>query len=379
MEFFMRFIPYYLLSFWLFEELGRGYGRTLLIEQYNMGRFAAFAWATLALFKRHLRFSVTPKGLSRARETYHFLTPQILILALNGIALPLGLALFMALDNHLPMEAALVNLVWASLNMALALSVVLFTLNRADQRRGEYRFPIPLPARIRTDDGQELLATVDDISSAGCRLYGPLPQSLEPGQMITGVIALPNGHQRIRARVASRIASDSLDGHYTKALGCEFQWQNAAERDALKLFLYGSDLQWQLHSLSEQARTPLDRLGRLLRGQGLREPALDRWSAITYRVTGQSEMALGLVSLPDGDDSPHRLLSFQPLPVDTSIQGQLTTRTRQAIFTAHTGASQILESPVALLYLTTLSDFELRDTWQQMQAHVSDEPVYAAA
>ncbi len=374
MEFFVRFIPYYLLSFWLFEELGRGYGRTVLIEQYNMGRFAAFAWATLALFKRHLRFSVTPKGLSRARETYHFLTPQILILALNGIALPLGLALFMVLDNHLPLEAAVVNLIWASLNMALALSVVLFTLNRADQRRNEYRFPIPLPARIRTDSGEELLATVDDISSAGCRLYGPLPESLEPGRWISGEIALPSGRQSFRARVASRIASESPEGGYTKAIGCEFHWGSSQERDALKLFLYGSDLQWQLHSLSEQSRTPLDRLHRLIHGQSLREPALDHWSAVTFRVGEDGQSELGLISLPLDEDGPHRIISFHPLPEGVSIQGQLVTRTRQADFRAVTGLMRSLESPVAPLYLTPVNDFEIHETW----LHTEPAPVASA-
>ena len=43
---------------------GAGYGRTLFIEQYNMARFAAFAWATLAwvLPRRWLRFKVTAQG-----------------------------------------------------------------------------------------------------------------------------------------------------------------------------------------------------------------------------------------------------------------------------------------------------------------------------
>ncbi len=41
------FVPYFILTFLVFEEAGRGYGRSTLIEQYNMARFAAFAWATI--------------------------------------------------------------------------------------------------------------------------------------------------------------------------------------------------------------------------------------------------------------------------------------------------------------------------------------------
>ncbi|MCW8839740.1 MAG: glycosyltransferase [Gammaproteobacteria bacterium] len=358
MEFFIRFVPYYVLSFWLFEELGRGYGRTVITEQYNMGRFAAFAWATLALFRRRLPFSVTHKGHSRVRDAYRYFTPQFLVLMLNAVALPLGLALYITLDDHLPLEGAVANLFWASLNMALALSMVWFTLNRADQRRSEYRFPIPLPARIHIDGGAELLVTVDDISSAGCRFYGPLPESLEIGTPVSGEIALPSGNWRFRARTASQIASKRAEEHYTKAIGCEFQWQNSAERDALKLFLYGSDLQWHLHHLSERARTPLERLtGR--RGVGLRAPALEHWCVMTYQITGSSDSLLGLVSLPPDEQITHQLLTFQPLPQGALFQGRLSTRTRHARFSARTGVSQTLESPIAPLYLTPVSAFEL--------------------
>jgi len=47
-QFLLHFGPYYFLTFWMFEEVSRGYGRTFFIEQYNMARFAAFAAATLA-------------------------------------------------------------------------------------------------------------------------------------------------------------------------------------------------------------------------------------------------------------------------------------------------------------------------------------------
>jgi len=69
--FLLHFVPYYLLTFWAFEEVGRGYGGTLYIEQYNMARFAAFAWATLALLVPTMKFRVTRKG-SRARRLLRF-------------------------------------------------------------------------------------------------------------------------------------------------------------------------------------------------------------------------------------------------------------------------------------------------------------------
>ena len=65
-DFLLHFVPYYVLTFWVFEEVGRGYGRSLIIEQYNMARFAAFAWATLAWFFPRMKFRVTAKGAPRA-------------------------------------------------------------------------------------------------------------------------------------------------------------------------------------------------------------------------------------------------------------------------------------------------------------------------
>src|SRR5512139_3308672 len=57
--FLLHFLPFYLLSFIMFEEVGRGYGGTFYIAQYNFARFAAFVWATLGLFMGRLRFRVT--------------------------------------------------------------------------------------------------------------------------------------------------------------------------------------------------------------------------------------------------------------------------------------------------------------------------------
>lgn len=362
-EFLVRFLPYYLLSFWVFEELGRGYGRSLFIEQYNMGRFAAFAWATLALFRRKLRFAVTAKGVSRARETHRFLVPQMIVLGFNALALPAGLTLFMALEGHLPLPALLVNVFWAGINLALALSVLLFTLGRAEQRRLEYRFPIPLPARVRVMDELNLLVTVDDISSTGCRLYGPLPEGLEVGALLRGVITLPSGTMPFRARVAALIPGETAREHYTKAVGCEFLWDSAGQSDVLKLFLYGSDLQWHLHSLSEQTRTPLERIDDWLHGNKAGDLYLDRWSTVTYRVPGMPGEVLGLVSLPREPGAAPRLLSFASLSPGMRLEGSLATRSQQAGIRAKVCECWQVESPIAPLYLSSLSDFELSTSW----------------
>ncbi|MEO7246351.1 MAG: glycosyltransferase, partial [Rubrivivax sp.] len=89
-SFLLHFIPYYALTFWVFEEAGRGYGRSLFIEQYNMARFAAFAWATLAWLFPRMKFRVTAKGGARRGSALRFTAPQWVVMALNLGAIPVG-------------------------------------------------------------------------------------------------------------------------------------------------------------------------------------------------------------------------------------------------------------------------------------------------
>ena len=42
----LHFLPYFLLTIWVFEETGRGFSSFVTKEQYNMARFIAFAHAT---------------------------------------------------------------------------------------------------------------------------------------------------------------------------------------------------------------------------------------------------------------------------------------------------------------------------------------------
>src|SRR3970282_954501 len=84
-RFLLLFIPFFVLTFVGFEEVGRGYGRSSTIEQYNMARFAAFAWSTIGLVRRRLPFRVTNKAdMSHGPSEARWGAPQILIGLLNN-------------------------------------------------------------------------------------------------------------------------------------------------------------------------------------------------------------------------------------------------------------------------------------------------------
>ena len=88
--FLAHFLPFYVLTFWVFEELGRGYGRSINTEQYNMARFATFVWATLGLVRRNLDFRVTAKHRIEGERARRWVGPQLAVLVLNAVAIPVG-------------------------------------------------------------------------------------------------------------------------------------------------------------------------------------------------------------------------------------------------------------------------------------------------
>ena len=345
-DFLLHFIPYYVLTFWVFEEVGRGYGRTLLIEQYNMARFAAFAWSTLFFFRRNLEFRVTPKG--KTPTSAYVNVPQLAVLALNGVAIPIGIALFVVLA-HLPQDGLIANVIWAAINALLALAVLQFTERTNAYRRREYRFPVPLIARM---SGQHngLLLTVDDISSAGCRLYGPGLAKMRFGEEISGQLLLPTAVLPFRARISAHTFAGSAENRYIRAVGCSFLWASPRQHDVLDLFLYGSDLQWTLRQLNDRIPTPLERLQGLVRQHSAGAPErVERWAAMMYTFIGRRTAyeSYGLVSVPL---AAGRVILFQP-PAADEIRGRSVTFAMQQEFRLALDDLERLVTPIGSIYL----------------------------
>jgi cellulose synthase (UDP-forming) len=170
--FLLHFVPYYIFTFWVFEEVGRGYGRTLYIEQYNMARFAAFAWATLAWFFPNGRFEVTRKR-SRARRLLRFTMAQWLVVCSNLLAVPVGIAIYRH-THMLPLAGVAANVLWAGINCGLAAAVLRHTLVVQRRQRAQYRFPVPLPA---------------ELDFAGLRVHGTIELTATNGETFQVVLS----------------------------------------------------------------------------------------------------------------------------------------------------------------------------------------------
>lgn len=353
-EFLMRFIPYYVLTFWVFEEAGRGYGRSVMIEQYNMARFAAFAWSTISSLLPSPRFRVTDKALTDRRRSMAYTFPQAAAFTLNLGAIPVGIGLYL-LGHHLPLGGLAANIVWASLNASIAGATLAFARRRAANRRQDYRFPIPLPYRLLAPGDGEMPGVIDDISSSGCRLYGRFPANIEVGFILELEIFVPGRTLGLRLAVTSIIhGHDPVGQPYLKAIGCRFIPRGRADRDGLDMFLYGSDLQWGVRSLTERLRTPLEWLAELsgrdqLRGDA--EAGLHWAHAKVEAVRGMDAFAeTGLVQL-DGTGRPRRLLAFSAVPDDNGIRISVYTRFTLEAYQAQTRHTGQLDSPFGPVFL----------------------------
>jgi cellulose synthase (UDP-forming) len=356
-EFLLRFIPYYLLAFWVFEEVARGYGRTGLTEQYKMMRFAVFIAATSGFFLRKLHFVVTPKTMSEADATRRVLWPQYLVLGLNSLAIPVGVVHF-SLGHGLPIGALVAGVLWASVTLGVAAYAIRHALRASASRRREYRFPLPVPLRVTDDAGIETVALATDISPLGCRIVGAIAATAVAGQEIRGELLLPTGTLPIVASVRAVIDGDRPGSSAERSLGCEFRWGVSDERTQLEMFLFGSDLQWQLNGLSDRVRTPLERLRGLFAGDhGTRRlGAAQNWTPVLYRrVNSDAGSGVGFISGVDPRTGERTMVSMGVLPAHSRVYAEEVTAAGPRGVVGRVAGETVLETHATPIYLYKLT------------------------
>jgi cellulose synthase (UDP-forming) len=354
-EFMVRFIPYILLNYWVFEEVARGYGRSLLTEQYTMIRFAVFITATFGFFLRKLRFVVTPKQMGEADATRRTLWPQYLVAGLNAAVIPVGILVHWRHGN-LETGAMVANVIWASLTLGVAALAIRYALRLAGFRRREYRFPLPVPFKAHLEP-RGAMARATDISPLGCRLSGDVGARVSVGEVIQGELLLPTGVVPVQAVVRSRTVPETPEGAGKPAVGCEFQWATVEDRLQLETFLFGSDLQLRLNGWEERARTPLERLDDVLRGAqpGAGVLAGRGWSPFVYRRhdAGQS-VGVGFISTA-GHAAFRTVVTLDHLPGGAQVSAHEVTESGPRHVRGTLAGSELIETHAAPLFLYRLN------------------------
>ena len=326
-EFLLHFLPYYLLNFLAFEEISRGFGRTILIEQYNMIRFASFAWSTFGIFKTRKRFGVTAKKSNERARGMSFLVPQLAVLSFNLIAIPMGILLFYY-TGHLPKEGMWANVIWASINTWLALMVVRFTKKRSINQRNEYRFAMPLATRLNG-----VMGTVDDLSPSGVSFYGKLGE-VSVGDTLPISLYMPDGIFEAQLEIRSLVTSKQDGEVYVRAVGGIFTNLPTSAVQRIEQFLYGSNAQWLVNQLHDDSHTPMQHLG-IVEKTKVSAKRDNYWSSceISTLATSDAPYFVGLVD-NQAQENEFGLLVHQLLESHTyyiiQIHGYLGLRTLHA-------------------------------------------------
>ncbi|WP_221794635.1 glycosyltransferase [Aquisediminimonas sediminicola] len=301
------------------ELFSRGYAKTIWTEEYNFFRFFTFMKATLALvIPIKWRFSVTPKGLDMQGSLWLRLWPQF-VMAIGVIGSITAGTLIYLTQHHLPEGAFISNLVWLTVNGAIAVKALSFASGRRHQKRTEHRFPLPMIAQVRVGDSDDVpssMAIAYDVSSRGMSLRTARHAALGP--ILHGQLSLPSGPVPFRGRVQrTDISGDGKE----VVLGLSFEWLKDSDADPLNSCLYGNTLQWDVNSWSEVKRF---RLSHLWNHSG--EADASEWHVGHLRSENGH---LRCLVRQEGEN--FRLLSFEPLPQAANFRLRVNGRSEEGL------------------------------------------------
>lgn len=199
------FIPQIILVPLASKALTRGHYRILEGERFSIVRMEAYLRALAALPRgRGAGFSVTPKGARSGRSPVaRALRLPIAVAALTVAAIGYQTAAqVLGLPGRLTPAAASVTSVWAMVNIALVVSVVVWARS-VQHRRRSHRFPAEVHAAYSAGRGDvpSLAGRTTDLSRHGARIHVHDPR--EPGERIRMVLLLDDGPIEVGGAVAT--------------------------------------------------------------------------------------------------------------------------------------------------------------------------------
>jgi len=169
----LHFVPYYALSLFAFNEMGRGYAGYLMLEQFSMGKFVTYLGSFFSLFlpRRLRQFKVTPKG-EKVSTPYPLILPQAIVFLVSLIAIVYAVLQLIAGMRGDEFIVA-VNSLWALFNSGLALAIILYARTKFHQRRVDFRIFDAVPVSLGRGAGAaaaQRVAVADDATETGLSL-----------------------------------------------------------------------------------------------------------------------------------------------------------------------------------------------------------------
>lgn len=234
----LHFVPYYVISLFAFNEMSRGYGGNIMLEQFSMGKYATYLSTAFAfLFSRRQRtFTVTPKGAQR-KVPYKFVVPQAFVFALS-----IGAILFALVQLSLQRRSddfiIAVNSLWALYNSGLGLAIIQYNQKKRIQRRAHFRIPDAVPVRYECSSNgsaDQRLGVVNNLTTAGLSLLAL--DEIPVGERLALEVTLPTLTLQLQGTaVQGQTAAD--EELKVSQVGVMFGEVPAARQDQLSRYLH---------------------------------------------------------------------------------------------------------------------------------------------
>lgn len=254
----MHFIPYFIISILGFNEMARGFGGQIMLEQFSMGKFFTYLKTMIIPFlpKKSKEFKVTPKSeLGHAPVT--LIMPQMLILLASLVAICWAL-IELLIGRRNDSFIVAVNCFWALYNSGLALAIIQYDYKKLVQRRERFRMPDTLPVYFQSMNGTRSprrLAVADNITEDGLSILtiGQVPA----GQHVNIDLLLPNSVLSLQGKVVQE-KSISAEQHKVSHLGVHFDNMTQQTKDMLSRYLHESAITKYMKEYSTRYKTYLE-------------------------------------------------------------------------------------------------------------------------
>jgi cellulose synthase (UDP-forming) len=261
-EYLLHFVPYFAISTWAFNEMARGVGGQVLLEQFSMAKYFTYLQTMVIPLVpgRGKIFRVTPKAREGTGST-GLLLPQLVVLGASLAATAWALA-GLLLGRRSDGFVVAVNCFWALYNSGLAATIVGFGTTRSHQRRHEFRIPETVVAAWRPagNGAAERFGVVEDLTPEGAALLsvGAVPDG---GQLELSPL-LPGAELRLRCEVVRR-RSASAGSRTVSQLGLRFLDVPQQAKDVVARYLHEAAVSRFMEEQALGYRTWIERrLGR---------------------------------------------------------------------------------------------------------------------
>lgn len=257
----IHFVPYFLITIIGFNEMARGYGGQLMLEQFSMAKYYTYIKSVWLFFipRKRSEFKVTPKG-DQQTVPYSFIVPQMIVFLVSLIAILFAIVEQLVGDRTDNFIIA-VNCFWALYNSGLAVAIIQYDYKKLFQRRTNFRIPdvVPCIYSLSSAEGgvsQEQLAVTSDLTEDGTSLI--IIGQVMIGSEINIQIMLPQKTVDIKGTVVQQKSIDA-SGYTVSCLGIRFIETSSTTRDLMTNYLYESAISKFMKNYSTQYKTYLEK------------------------------------------------------------------------------------------------------------------------